>query len=91
METNIKKVKEIAKEFLHFEIQKTDMPFIVQHPFTNSPYVMVEKDMNNFVLGELTKEEDLNLWRNNLEKEIDNFNLSTLLIFMNKAYYLLFI
>ena len=91
LETNIKKVKEIAKDFLHFEIAKTDLPFVVQHPFTNSPYVMVEKDMNNFVLGDLSQKEDFELWQNNIEREIDNFDLSTLLIFMNKAYYLLFI
>ena len=90
-ETNMNKIKQIAKNFLHFEIAKTDLPFIVQHPFTNSPYVMVKKGKNRFELGDLSKKEDLKLWTKNLEREIDNFDLFTLLIFMNKAFYLLFI
>ena len=48
--TELESIKNIAKIFLNFEPKKDEQyPFVIDHPFTNSPYVNVNGNLINII------------------------------------------
>ena len=85
--TDLDRVKEIAVDFLNMPIQKTDIDFVVSHPFTNSIAGYDGKNMLN-----LSDSNDLQAWRDKYtELILDADNIQRILFMMNKAYYLAFL
>lgn len=100
MDTNLDKIKEISKSLLNVEIVediKSPIPFLVQHPFTNSAIV---SDRNNHKQDGKKTSDMLNLfekegrkrWINNMTNVIDESNSVNKILFMiNKPYRLTFL
>lgn len=92
-QTDLAGVKAIAKMLLMTEIYENEFsPAIVQHPFTSTGLVLLsEHDGMHF--ADITKSrEHLELWQNNMQKEIDA-KQSALEVYMllNKPYRLTFL
>lgn len=48
--TELESIKNIAKIFLNFEPKKDEQfPFVIDHPFTNSPYVNINGNLINII------------------------------------------
>lgn len=69
-QTNMEKVKDIAKMFLYMDVGKTKhSPIVIKHPFADSGITMVRKETGDFEMVNLMKEEDLDKWRSYVEKK----------------------
>lgn len=68
-ETNLEKIKEISIDLLYLPLEPTDLPFLVHHPFTNSPI-----SNNQDGLLDLTKEHDKKIWNAMMKDIINNQN-----------------
>lgn len=84
-ETEILKIKNIAKNLLKFPIEPMDFPpMMVSHPFTNSAIIPLP---NEDKLLNLTDKNDFKFWQSLIEKQIDNCsNINELYAFINTAY-----
>lgn len=68
-QTDIESVRELAIMFLHMDVEQTEVPFIISHPYTDSPYITL-KDGDKFKICDITgNDDDLNLWR----QQVRNF------------------
>lgn len=89
--SNLENIKNVAKVLLYTDIQKTQIDFIVTHPFTNTPIVMIkEKGVHELI--NLTQGDNLKKWRYSVANDIEKAeNTIYILLMMNKPYWLLFI
>lgn len=91
METDMKKVKQIAKLLVWLDIEKTFVEHIVTHPFTSNPIAMVSHNGEHKFL-DLTKADEAKIWREDLVKQIEKAkSLTDIILMMNKPYWLYFI
>lgn len=68
-QTDIESVRELAIAFLYMDVEQTEVPFIVNHPYTDSPYITL-KDGDKFKICDITEsDDDLTKWR----QEVRNF------------------
>lgn len=90
--TDLKGLKSISISLLYTDIHKTDFsPMVVTHPFTNSGIVPVMKDGERKLLDITQSEEDEQLWRRELAKEIREAQTPIQIYTMvNKPYLLTF-
>ena len=47
MKTDLQRCKEIAIDFLHLDAEPTEIPLIVSHPFFDSPFCSVKREIVN--------------------------------------------
>lgn len=92
-QTNMEKVKDIAKMFLYMDVGKTKhSPIVIKHPFADSGITMVRKETGDFEMVNLMKEEDLDKWRSYVEKNIMEVGTAFHLYMMiTKPYALVFL
>lgn len=90
--TDLRGLKSMAISLLYTDIHKTDFsPLVVTHPFTNSGIVSVLKDGERKLLDITQSEEDEQLWRSGLAKEIREAQTPVQIFTMiNKPYLLTF-
>lgn len=92
-QTDLEGVKATAKMLLMTEIHENEFsPAIVQHPFTSTGLVLLSKH-GGMHFADITKSREyLELWQNNMQKEIDA-KQSALEVYMllNKPYRLTFL
>ena len=70
-QTNLEQVKDVARIFLYMDVGKTKFsPMIIKHPFSDSGITMVRNEEGNFETVDLTKKEDLEKWRKQVEQMI---------------------
>ena len=70
-QTNLDKVKDIARMFLYMDVGKTEFtPMIIKHPFSDSGITMIKNESGDFETVDLTKDEELNKWRKHTEQII---------------------
>lgn len=63
-ETDLDKVKTMAKILLEIEIGETEMlPAIVQHPFTNSGFYPCRSDDGSFRIIDITTPQGFDEWK----------------------------
>lgn len=92
--TELRGVKSVAHMLLNMDIQLTKFsPAIVSHPFTNSGISGIVGEDGGFQMADLVNDpEDLERWRRQLGKQIDNavsaYGIFTL---VNKPYTLAFL
>ena len=93
MKTNLNKIREIAKMFLHLPIQ-TDKKFstelCVHHPFLSSSITILPSMKSGFV-NLLESQEALKEYYNLMESKINNGDLYKIYILIRKPYRLTFI
>ena len=72
-ETDLKKLKALARSFLELDIQPTKMsPLVVKHPFTDSGIVGLRKEDGNIAVADLTSDSaSLQAWREQCGRLID--------------------
>lgn len=70
-ETNLDKVKSVAKLFLHLDIDETQYsPAIVKHPFTDCGITAIKDETGEYQTINLLEEKALKRWRNVIEQMI---------------------
>jgi len=87
LETNMCRVKEVAKAFLFMDIAETKVPFVASHPFTSSWFWMNPK-------GELVDLHNVGAareWREKMKTQIDESDLDSLFAWMNRPYIMSFL
>lgn len=87
-ETDLDKVKTMAKVFLEIEIGKTEMsPAIVQHPFTNSGFYPCRLDDGNLRIIDITTSQGFDEWKKIMRERIDSItSIGGLFLYVNKPY-----
>ena len=93
-ETDLEKVKAVARTFLNLDIQPTDhAPVVVSHPFTNSGFVGVRDEKGKVAIADLlNKPEDCRRWREQIGQYIDEANSAfEVFLLLNKPYALAFL
>ena len=92
-ETNLNKIKEVARALLQTDIHMTEFsPMVVQHPFTNSGMVAVKTDGEIHIANITENESDLRGWRENMTGLIDKAdNPHDIYMMVNKSYGLTFL
>lgn len=92
METNLEKIKQVAKSFLYLDYQEVEglSPLLfVHHPFITS--LVVYSPKSNACIN-LQDEEALDYYRKEImEPYIDKSDLTGIFFLLNKTYYLAFI
>ena len=68
--TDLDFIKDRAKALIYFDIEETSLSFIVRHPYTDSWFASLEVDGEKKI-ADLHDPVMLQLWRNKLEKLID--------------------
>lgn len=75
-ETDLDKVKAMAKVFLEIEIGETEMtPAIVQHPFANSGFYPCRSDCGNLRVIDITTPQGFDEWKKIMRERIDGIKL----------------
>ncbi len=87
-ETDLDKVKAMAKVFLEIEIGETEMsPAIVQHPFANSGFYPCRSDDGNLRVIDITTPQGLKEWKKIMRERIDSItSIGGLFLYVNKPY-----
>lgn len=70
--TEMKKIREIARAFACLDIQSTQIPFHVQHPFTESGFSVRNVNGKMEVFDICESDENLAEWRSDTFKKIDS-------------------
>lgn len=86
-ETNLEKIREMAKLFLDVAIKETRVPFVATHPFTSTWVTMLPP-------GELVDLHDQGAaqrWRAYVEKNIRGAGIVALFAMLNRPYILTFL
>lgn len=87
-ETNIEKIKDVAILFLHLDIKETQFPWLIQHPFWNTPFLPYEGQMVNIL-------EEPQIYQKiikNKEEKIQTLkDVSSILLCIDKPYRLTFL
>ncbi len=92
--TDLQQIKGVAKTLLLTTIHKTDYsPEIVQHPFTNSGYVMTYRENGKMEMYNiLESQENLREWQNHTKNRIDKApNAYAVYSMVNKPYAITFL
>lgn len=92
-QTNMEKVKDVAKMFLHMDVGKTKFsPIVVKHPFADSGITMARAENSDYEMVNLLKEEELVKWRRYVEQCIESADSAFKLHMMiSKPYALVFL
>lgn len=92
-ETDLDKVKAMAKVFLEIEIGETEMsPAIVQHPFANSGFYPCRSDDGSFRIIDITTPQGLKEWKKIMRERIDSItSIGELFLYVNKPYSMTFL
>ena len=92
-QTDMQKIKMVANLLLMLEIYQTEYsPMIVQHPFTSTGIVMNPHIGISEMLNIAQNESDLNMWREQMKKEIDAAQKPfEIYMMLNKPYCLTFL
>ena len=85
-ETDLDKVKAMAKVFLEIEIGETEMsPAIVQHPFANSGFYPCRSDDGNLRVIDITTPKGLKEWKKIMRDRIDSItSIGELFLYVSK-------
>jgi len=88
IETNLEKIKNVAIIFLYQEIETTEFPFIVLHPFFSSPFQYINGKMINILDDPLA----LSQIREEIEEWIRNAkDVEKVFYLIRKPYHLTFL
>lgn len=93
-ETDLPRVKAVARTFLDLDIQPTGhAPVVVSHPFTNSGFVGARDEKGKVAIADLlNKPEDLRRWREQVVRHIDQADSAhEIFLLLNKPYMLTFL
>lgn len=92
-ETNLDKVKSVAKLFLHLDIATTPYsPAIVKHPFTDSGLTAIRDENGGYQTINLLEEKELKKWRNMIEQIItESDSAYQIYMMITKPYALVFL
>ena len=92
-ETNLEEVKKVAKMFLHLDIVKTEFfPIVVKHPFTDNGVVVTTSESGEFKIADLSDEDDVKMWRKQVERYIQNTeSVDDIYMMITKPYGLVFL
>ena len=87
-ETNIALVKETASVLLWCDVTPTQYsPMIVSHPFTNTGITAIRDADGQIKMLDITKEDDLSLWRQAVQEQIDDAKtVEDIYMLINKPY-----
>ena len=72
-ETDMGKVRQVARTLLHLDIRPTSLsPMVVSHPFTNSGFVGLRDEDGSVSIGALLEDpKPLSRWRQQVGRSID--------------------
>lgn len=92
-ETDLDKVKAMAKVFLEIEIGETEMsPAIVQHPFAYSGYFHYRTADNCLQVIDITTPQGLKEWKKIMRDRIDSItSIGELFLYVSKPYSMTFL
>lgn len=93
-ETDLPRVKSVARTFLNLDIQPTDhAPVVVSHPFTNSGFAGIRDAEGKLAIADLLNNpEDLRRWREQVGRHIDLADSAyKVFLLLNKPYMLTFL
>lgn len=73
-QTNMQEVKALARSFLMFDPEPTELsPLVVKHPFTDSGIVGIRTPDGEYAIGNIMENpEDLQTWRKQVSRQIDS-------------------
>lgn len=73
-QTNMQEVKALARSFLMFDPEPTELsPLVVKHPFTDSGIVGIRTPDGEYAIGNIMENpEDLHTWRKQVSRQIDS-------------------
>lgn len=92
VQTDMKRIKEIACMLLYMDISPTTIESITSHPFTNSWYVKIPgKQRGGLEMLDLHDCKAQDKWRMCLSEQINQSSLTNILKAMNKQYILCFL
>ena len=91
--TDMEQVRITAKTFLMLDYQKTSFsPMVVQHPFTSSGIVLVQKDDTAQLVDITESQENFEEWQRFISGEIDQAERAyDIYMMLNKAFALTFL
>lgn len=91
--TDMEQVRMTAKTFLMLDYQKTSFsPMVVQHPFTSSGIVLVQKDDTAQLVDITESQENFEAWQRFISGEIDQAERAyDIYMMLNKAFALTFL
>lgn len=70
-QTDIESVRKLAIAFLYMDVEQTEVPFVVNHPYTDSPHLTL-KDGEKFKICDISEnDDDLNLWRQEVRNVLE--------------------
>ena len=90
--TDIESIRELAIALLYMDVQKTETPFVVNHPYTDSPHLTL-KDGDKFRLCDITQNEnDLYAWQQQMRTVLERMTEAHQFIgFITKSYRIAFL
>lgn len=88
--TNIERIREEARLFLHLEILPTSLDIVATHPFT-STWVTIIDDDNTAKTLDLRVRKNQALWRAKISKLINSSDLFGIMLLLNSPYRLVFL
>ena len=93
-ETDMEKIRAVAKTLLHLDIRPTSLsPMVVSHPFTNSGFVGLRDEDGSVRIGAIMEDQEaLARWRRQVEADIERAESPMgIAMMMNTPYLLTFI
>lgn len=93
IQTDIKKIRDMAITFLYIDIAPTTVPFIATHPFTDSWYTAIPEggSSRDLKLIDLHDEKLQLEWRIALREKIEKCSYDDIILMLNKSYLLCFL
>ena len=89
--TKIKELRTLAKTFLYLEPTPCEIPFIIIHPYFDSVMQGTYNENKELELVDIREPENLQKVQSNIEKMIENADLSTLIGMIRPPYHFAFL
>lgn len=84
MKTDLQRCKEIAIDFLHLDAEPTEIPLIVSHPFFDSPFCSVKREIVNIFESKENLKKVMDFYE---EKILNGCNCISDIFYMMRAPY----
>lgn len=69
--TDIDPIRDLAIVFLYLDVEKTEIPFIIKHPYSDSPYITIPGEGKPKIYNIADSPKDLDIWRRHVRNSLE--------------------
>lgn len=89
--TDIESIRELAIALLYMDVQKTEIPFITKHPYSDSPYITIPGENKPKIYNIADNPKNLDIWRRHVRNSLERMTTAREFVnFITKSYRIAF-